>query len=125
MKGLFEIHKKDKKVIYLKAPSKGDMVKWLETLRAESDEHRRAMYALVPLYFFLKICFIVKCFYFTQFLLLFFLFLLPKVKWLKTLRAEGDEHSKAMVHEYSCSLFYFKFFFYFFYFHFYFHFILI
>eukprot|EP00026_Physarum_polycephalum_P001270 Phypoly_transcript_01271.p1 GENE.Phypoly_transcript_01271~~Phypoly_transcript_01271.p1 ORF type:complete len:1152 (+),score=159.17 Phypoly_transcript_01271:41-3496(+) len=41
MKGLFEIHKKDGKVIQLKAPTKGDMVKWVETLRAESEEHRR------------------------------------------------------------------------------------
>jgi hypothetical protein len=44
MKGLFEIHKQDKKVIYLKAPTNGEMVKWLEALRAESEEHRRSKY---------------------------------------------------------------------------------
>lgn len=38
MRGMFEIHKKDRKVTYLKAPSRSEMIKWIQILKGEPEE---------------------------------------------------------------------------------------
>lgn len=55
MKGMFEVHKKDHKVIYLKASTKSEMIKWVEILKGEHDDGARIRYTRQYIFYYIKI----------------------------------------------------------------------